>query len=207
MSEKEKATEELILDAAMKVFTRRGFAATRTEDVAKEAGISRTLLHYYYRDKQTMFDIIFETRFQEFFKGVFSILASEAALLEKIKLLVDHEIGTLSKHPDLPRFVIGEIAQQPERLIQYGQKMNVNPRLLLEKFTKQVKEEVSRGSIVPIDGRQLLMNIISLCVYPFVAKPIIKTMMQLDENTFLDLMDQRKKEVYEFIIKGIKTEV
>jgi hypothetical protein len=49
-----------------------------------------------------------------------------------------------------------------------------------------------------------MMNIMSLCIYPFVARPIIKTMMQLDENSFMDMMAQRKKEVYEFIINAIK---
>jgi AcrR family transcriptional regulator len=59
MSEKkEKPTEEVILEAAMKVFTRRGFAAARTEEIAKEAGINRALLHYYYRDKETIFNLI-----------------------------------------------------------------------------------------------------------------------------------------------------
>lgn len=202
--EKKQATEELILDAAIKVFTRRGFSATRTEEIAKEAGISRTLLHYYYRDKQTIFNLIFETRFKEFFGGIMSIFQSDEPLLTKIQLLVNHEIDILSRHPDLPRFVIMEIAQQPERLIQYGQKMNVNPRAFIEKFDTQVKEEIARGSIAPIDARQLLMNIMSLCVYPFVSKPIIKTMMQLDENSFQNLMDRRKQDVYEFILKGLK---
>ena len=74
---KEKPTEERILDAAMKVFTRRGFAAARTEEIAKEAGINRTLLHYYYRDKQTIFNLIFETRFKEFFTGLFLIFEAD----------------------------------------------------------------------------------------------------------------------------------
>jgi AcrR family transcriptional regulator len=201
---KVKPTEELILDAAMKVFTRRGFAAARTEEIAKEAGINRALLHYYYRDKETMFNLIFETRFKEFFGGVFTIIRSEAPLFEKIKNLIEHEINTFSLHPDLARFVIAEIAQQPERLIKYGQKMNINPRLLITSFENQVNAEVDSGTINPIAGRQLMMNIMSLCIYPFVARPIIKTMMQLDENSFMDMMAQRKKEVYEFIINAIK---
>jgi AcrR family transcriptional regulator len=200
----EKPTEELILDAAAKVFTRRGFAAARTEEIAKEAGINRALLHYYYRDKETIFNLIFETRFKEFFGGVFSIVQSQAPLFEKLKQVIEHEINTLIKHPDLARFVIVEIAQQPERLLRYGQKMNINPRAVIESFQKQVKEEVDRGVIQAIEGRQLLMNIMSLCIYPFVARPVIKTMMQLDENSFLAMMEQRKKEVYEFIMNAIK---
>lgn len=202
---KEKPTEELILDAAMKVFTKKGFAAARTEEIAKEAGINRALLHYYYRDKQTMFNLIFETRFKEFFKGLFVIFeADNISLFEKIKRMVEHEINTLTKHPDLARFIITEIAQQPELLIEYGKKLGVNPRLFIEGFEKQVSKEVSAGIIKPIEGKQLLINIMSLCIYPFVAKSIIQTMMTVEETTFYQMTEHRKKEISEFIISAIK---
>lgn len=200
-----KPTEELILDAAMKVFTRKGFAAARTEEIAKEAGINRALLHYYYRDKQTMFNLIFETRFKEFFKGLFVIFESDnLTLFDKIKRMVEHEINTLMKHPDLARFIITEIAQHPELLLEYGKKLGINPRLFIAAFEEQVSKEVNAGSIKPIEGKQLLINIMSLCVYPFVAMPIINTMMQLGDDTFDAMMVQRKKEVHEFIINAIK---
>lgn len=198
-----RSSEELILNAAIKVFTRKGYAGARMEEIAKEAGINRALLHYYFRDKETMFNLIFETKFKEFFTGVFGAFQSDAPFFEKIKRIIDHEITVLSKHPDLARFVIMEIAQQPDRLIQFGQKLGLNPRAMLEHFQKEIQQNILEGKIRPIDGRQLLMNIISICIYPFVAKPIIKTMMQMDENTFMDLMDKRKKDAYEFIINAI----
>ena len=202
---KEKPTEELILDAAMKVFTRKGFSAARMEEIAKEAGINRALLHYYYRDKQTMFNLIFESRFKEFFKGLFVIFeADNISLFEKISRMVDHEISTLTRHPDLARFIITEIAQTPDLLIEYGKKLGVNPRLFIEAFEKQVLKEVSEGMIKPIEGKQLLINIMSLCIYPFVAKPVIQTMMTVDEATFYQMTEMRKKEVSEFIINAIK---
>jgi TetR/AcrR family transcriptional regulator len=201
----EITTEERILEAAMKVFTTRGFAATRTEDIAKEAGINRTLLHYYYRDKQTIFNLIFETRFKEFFKGLFLIFeADNISLFDKIRRMVDHEITMLTKHPDLARFIITEIAQNPELLIEYGKKLGMNPRVLKQSFEDLVAREIRERNIKPIEGRQLLMNIMSLCIYPLVAKPIIKTMMSVDETTFNEMMEQRKKEVSEFIINAIK---
>ena len=201
----EKSTEELILDAATEVFTRKGFAAARTEDIAKQAGINRALLHYYYRDKQSIFNIIFETRFKEFFHGLFVIFeADDLPFSEKLRRMVDHEIGTLMKHPDLARFIITEVGQNPERLLEYGKKLGVNPRILLDTFERQVELEIGTGLIRSIQGRQLLMNIMSLCIYPFVAKPIIQTMMQLNEVSFSEMMEVRKKEVYDFIINAIR---
>ncbi len=173
------------------------------EEIAKEAGINRALLHYYFRDKETMFNLIFETQFKEFFSGIGTILNTQKPLFEKIREIVRHEINVLTVHPDLPRFIITEVASQPERLIQYGQKMGINPRQILEIFNQQVEHEVNQGKLIQIEGRQLLMNIMSLCVYPFAAKPIVKTMMQMDEKTFGQMMEKRKEEVYQFIIKAI----
>ena len=198
-----KPSEELILNSAMKVFTRRGYAAARMEEIAKEAGINRALLHYYFRDKETMFNLIFEKQFKEFFSGIATTLSTNKNLYDKIREIVSHEINVLMHHPDLPRFIITEVALQPERLIQYGQKMGINPRHILEIFNEQVKQEVRLGRIIQIEGRQLLMNIMSLCVYPFAAKPIIKTLMQMDEKSFGMMMEKRKEEVYQFIIKAI----
>ena len=74
---------------------------------------------------------------------------------------------------------------------------------MLAQFNSQVEEAIAQQRIIPIESRQLLMNIMSMCIYPFVAKPIIKTMMQMDENSFGELMEKRKNDVYEFIIKAI----
>lgn len=201
----EKTTEEKILDAASMVFTKKGFAATRTEEIARQAGMNRALLHYYYRDKQTIFNIIFETQFSEFFKGLFVIFdAGNISFFEKIRRMIHHEINTLLKHPDLARFVINEIAQDPERLLKHGNKIGINPRILIDAFEKQTEEEIKNGTIRPIEGRMLLIHIMSLCLYPFVARPVLETLMQLNSEQFTALMERRKEETYEFIINSIK---
>src|SRR5579859_5482121 len=67
---KEASTEEKIKEAARKLFTQKGFAATRTRDIAEEAGINLALLNYYFRSKQKLFDLIMMENFQEFIKGI-----------------------------------------------------------------------------------------------------------------------------------------
>jgi TetR/AcrR family transcriptional regulator len=201
----EKSTEALILDAAMEVFTRKGYAATRTEDIARQAGMNRALLHYYYRDKKTIFNIIFESRFGEFFRGLFVIFdADNISFFDKIRRMIHHEISTLIKHPDLARFVIMEIAQDPGRLLIHGKKLGIDPRILIGSFEKHIQEEVRKGTIRPIDGRTLLVNIMSLCIYPFVAKAVIQTLMQVNDEEFLQMMEVRKEETYNFIVNSIK---
>lgn len=199
-----KTTEEIIMDAAIKVFTRGGYAAARTSDIAREAGINRALLHYYFRDKQTIFNLIFEGRFKEFFGGLFQVMQSEDSLEEKIRKIINHEIGTLILHPDLPRFIAIEVASRPELLVEYGTKLGLNPRMLIARFEELTRAEIAKGNIRDIDPKQLLINIMSLSIYPFVAQPIIRVMMQMDPVMFQQSMERRKQEVFEFVMNAIK---
>ena len=72
------------------------------------------------------------------------------------------------------------------------------------KLIQQIEAEVKAGNIYPINPAQLVMNMLSLCVLPFIAKPMFISVMNIDEKTFLDLMLDRKKSVPEFIINSIK---
>ena len=204
VKEKDANTEESILRAARKVFTGKGYAGARMDDIAKEAGINRALLHYYFRNKAKMFEVVFEERFKEFFSGLMGILQSDLELKEKINAIIDHDITMISKHPDLPLFILQEVNQNPERLKSFIQKLGAKPGSILNEFSNQVKAEVKKGSIKEITGIQLMMNILSLCIYPFIARPMIQFMNGLSDKEFDALMQNRKNEVSEFILKGIQ---
>ena len=205
MKEKlDNQTEKAILEAAGKVFTCKGFAAARMEDIAKEAGINRALLHYYFRSKDKMFDLIFNQRVHEFFSGLGEIVLSERKLEHKIRAIIEHEITVLLAHPYLPIFVLQELNQNPERMLEHAHKAGAHPSLLLKKFSIQVKEEIKKGKIRAIDPSQLLMNIMSMAIYPFIAKPVIKTILETDDVGFEVVMKRRKKEVTDFILQALK---
>ena len=61
----EKNKEKLILDAAIGLFTAQGFAATRMEDVAKKAGISKGLTYFYYKNKEDLFMALTKKAFEQ----------------------------------------------------------------------------------------------------------------------------------------------
>lgn len=201
---RDNGTEKAILDAAGKVFTLKGFAAARMDDIAKEAGINRALLHYYFRSKDKMFDLIFDQRVHEFFSGLGEIILSDRELEEKIKAIIEHEITILIAHPYLPIFVLQEVNQNPQRMLEHAQKAGAHPSLLLKKLSIQVKEEIKNGKIRAIDPSQLLMNIMSMAIYPFIARPILKTVLETDDAGFELVMKRRKKEVTDFILRALK---
>lgn len=201
---RDNQTEKAILEAADKVFIQKGFAAARMEDIAQEAGINRALLHYYFRSKDKMFDIIFALRVKEFFSGLGEIIFSSRDFREKIEAIVEHEITILLAHPYLPIFVLQELNQNPQRMLDHAQKSGAHPSMLLKKFSADVKVEINNGTIRKLDATHLLINIMSMVIYPFVARPILKGILETDDAGFAITMTNRKKEITEFIIQAIK---
>jgi hypothetical protein len=199
---KEKSTEEKILLAAKKTFLTKGMAGARMQDIADVAGINKALLHYYFRSKEKLFEVIFMEAAQKLFQEITSIFESDMPLFEKIENICEQYINTMSENPHLPLFVLNEINRDPKNFLKkiWNKQGFPGP----QKFLDQVKKEAKKGVIKKVNPLQLLINLISLCIFPFVGKAMIQSTNGLDELQFLDFMIQRKKEIPKFIIDSIK---
>ncbi|HEV8504032.1 MAG TPA: TetR/AcrR family transcriptional regulator [Chitinophagaceae bacterium] len=198
---KEQNTEEKILAAAKKVFLKQGMAGARMQDIANEAGINKAMLHYYFRSKEKLFEKIFTELAQHFFPRLVKIFESDEPLFRKIELFVAEYIDQMRRTPYLPIFVLNEVNRQPEKFIK---KMMGNRKPPVKKFIDDIQSEGKKGIIKPINPLQLLLNIISLCVFPFVARPMFQLVTNIDKTMFDKILEQRKEEVSKFIIDAIK---
>jgi AcrR family transcriptional regulator len=198
----DKSTEERILDAAKKVFISKGMYGARMQDIADEAGINKALLHYYFRSKQKLFEVIFAAAAQKLFVKINFIFESDMPLFEKIEHFTEEYITVMSENPYLPLFVLNEISQDPQTFFNkvWGKQNLPRPK----KFLDQIEKEVKKRTIRRIDPLQLLMNLISMTIFPFVAKSMFQYNLGLSESQYKNFMDQRKKEVPKFIIDSIK---
>jgi AcrR family transcriptional regulator len=200
-SKKIDTTEQRILDAAKKVFVKEGMAGARMQDIADAAGINKAMLHYYFRSKEKLFETIFIEVAQHFFPKIMMIFESDQGLFKKIEMFAAEYIDQMKLTPYLPIFILNEINRQPETFIKKMMGNRVPP---VKRFFEDVEKEIKKGVIKPIDGAQLLLNIISLCIFPFVARPMFQMVMNMDRAMFDKMLEQRKKEVPEFIIESIK---
>lgn len=198
---KDLSTEEKILNAAKKVFLTKGMDGARMQDIADEAGINKALLHYYFRSKDKLFEHIFLEVVSAFLPRIFAILESEISLFDKIELFCNEYITQEIKTPYVPIFILNEINRQPQTFLK---KVLGNQKPPLGKVLAQIEKETKAGIIKPIEPLQLLMNILSLCIFPFVASPLIRLIAGIDNKQFNAMMEQRKKEVPQLIIQSIK---
>jgi len=199
---KDGSAEERILAAARKVFTTKGMAGARMQDIANEAGINKAMLHYYFRDKEKLFEVVFLEEAQKFFPKINGIFNSDASLFEKIENFVNEYIEEMLLNPYLPWFVMNEINRDPDQFMYriWGKENLPDPG----KFLIQIEKEVKKGTIKRVNPMHLLMNLLSMTIFPFVAKPMLTRNLQLNEMQFRSMMEERRKEIPKFIIDSIK---
>jgi len=190
------------LDAARNVFIRKGLDGARMQDIADEAGINKALLHYYFRTKDKLFEMIFMETVGKIFPRFEMILLSDMDFFEKIRLIVSSYIEVIIHNPYLPLFVLNEMNKNPEfGIVDF---FKVQRPVVIHRFMEDIEKEVSKGTIKAVSPAHLLVNMMSMCIFPFVAKPVINIMLDLDELQFRNMMEQRKRVVAEFIIESIK---
>lgn len=202
VKKKDIGAEQKILAAARKVFMTKGMTGARMQDIADEAGINKALLHYYFKDKDKLFETIFMEEAQKFFPRINMIFQSEKSLFEKIRDFVTEYIDEMVENPYLPWFVMNEINRDPDKFLYkvWGNENLPKPA----KFLEQVEAEVKKGTIKRVHPMHLLMNMISMTIFPFIGRPMFMRNLRISDKQFREIMEQRKKEIPEFIIAAIK---
>lgn len=198
----EKSTSDKILAAAKVVFMTKGMAGARMQDIANEAGINKALLHYYFRNKEQLFEVIFEQATHDLFPRINQIIDSDLPLFKRIELFCEEYITVMTENPYLPMFVMYEMHQNPERFIRKMWTKHDAPRP--GKFLEVIEKEIQKGTIKKISPLHLLMNMLSLTIFPFVGKPLFQFNLKIDELQYRAIMEQRKTEIPRFIIDAIK---
>ncbi len=201
MTQNNNNTEETILNAALKIFKQKGFDGTTVQDIAVEAGTTKSMVNYYFRSKEKLFLNIFYTEFKNLFSSLASFIGSDLPLKSKIEKIVEIDIDRLSEIPDLPIFILTEVNHNPDIVFKNLGSFPID--LLISGLSKQISEEVHNGKIKYIDAKELLINIQSLTIYPFLAKPMLINVLGLTENNFKEMLIKRKKDVPEIIWQSL----
>ncbi|MDH5398724.1 MAG: TetR/AcrR family transcriptional regulator [Cyclobacteriaceae bacterium] len=201
-AQKHSETAQKILEAAHKVFVKKGMYGARMQEIADEAGINKALLHYYFRSKALLFDAIFQKIFSQFLPGILQILEGEQNFEEKIKVFVGHYLDQFVNNKYLPVFIVNEIHQNPQRLYEMGQALRGLPS---SRFITQLKEGIEAGKYLPVTPEHFMMNMISLTIFPVLASPVLTEIFSMDSQTTRQFFEDRKKIVPEMILNSIST--
>ncbi|HMA61242.1 MAG TPA: TetR/AcrR family transcriptional regulator [bacterium] len=203
---KTESTKQKILQAAQKVFVEEGLKGARMQKIADIAGVNKAMLHYYFKNKDNLFRKVFESIAPIMFTRILNVLNEDIDLFEKITKLVDNYLTLLNQNKNIPILIITEINRQPDKFseifINSIQSIGVNPVEILQ---NDINGEVKKGRIRDIPAQELIVNTISLCVFPIAGRKIFKKFtFENDDKKLNEFLKNRKKTVSEFIINSIK---
>ncbi len=184
------STETKIKEVARKIFTQKGYAATRTRDIAQEAGVNLALLNYYFRSKEKLFEMVITEELQRFFGVVYGIAVNEGMDLDqKLETLIDLYAQMLNENPELPLFILNEIQQNPKRF------QDVIPtKKIFENSTLIKQFQEKNPNVAPI---QFLYSFVGMLIFPYLSRPILGDLLKED---FQKVMLERKP----LILKWVK---
>ncbi len=202
-------TEQRILDAANAVFLRRGTGGARMQEIANEAGVNHALLHYYFRSKDQLATAVFQRAAGSLLPAVIKVLLSDIDLKDKVAAVVSTELDHLTRSPHLPAYIISEMAHHPERIealvaARTGNAPGVIGEQVKAAVGRQIDAAVAAGTMRRIDPAQFIVNLISLCIFPFAARPMLMVMLGLDDEKFAAFIEQRRVELPEFFLKALQ---
>jgi AcrR family transcriptional regulator len=197
----EPGTERKILEAAGKVFMKKGRLGASMQDIADEAGINRTLLHYYFRNKEKLFDTIFAKILARIFPTMVAAFASNKPFIDKVQIFVDTYTDILVENPYLPVFVFQEISLNPDRLAGIIQQTGLDPDIALRGLSKELE---SLG-IVDMDPRHLIADILGMVIFPYIGRALFqKIAFKDDALAYEKFLEERKIHVPEIVSMALQ---
>ncbi len=205
MGNKDTTTEQAILNAAETVFLSKGYAAARTTEIARMAGVNHAMLHYYFRTKENLFDTVFDQKVELFANSFAFILEKNLPFLKKIALAVETHFDFLTSNPQLPQFVLGEILSNPDRKNRLIKALLPRIGTIFEQWEKEIKQEIKKGNIAKTTARDLVLNIASLNVFSVIASHIFFDMEQKkSQKEIHQYFTERKKNNVTVILKNLQ---
>ncbi|WP_339736192.1 helix-turn-helix domain-containing protein [uncultured Sunxiuqinia sp.] len=200
MNAKKDNTEEKILDAAKNIFIKKGMDGARMQEIADAAGINKALLHYYFRSKDKLFDAIFSRILSFAFPKIGQILQADQPFLLKVEQVIDTYLDLLYKHPYLPAFILKEVNRDPSMFFKLVLKHGFSPAPIFE----IIEEAMDRKEIIRMNPKHLVVHVLSMCIFPFAAKPVINfVLFNEDKQATQDFFEERKQEVKQFVLRAI----
>ena len=195
MANRETGTEQLIKDTARRIFLIEGKLHATTATIAKEAGIPRTSVHYYFRSRDILFRQVFDEALKDLTNRLNDVLESKLSFKAKIENFVTVVTEETLLYPYLETFVVTEIISQ---------QFTLPDKSMPDKwavFLIEVKREMEEGTIQEMDPLQFVLNLFALMAYPAIAAPLYTKLFNISDARYRELLEGRREVVLKLIFK------
>ena len=199
-----QSKEQQILDAAEREFLEKSYDGARTTSIAKAAGVTHAMLHYYFRTKEQLFEHIIDKKMSEMVPLMTHLFGnSDLPLVRRIEEAVSVHFDFVVANPDLPRFLINEVLPHKERCDLFRSKIE-NVLYLVDNLQREVNEAAARGEVEQFNVLLLFQSVLSLNIFPSVMANMIENLLGDNGQSMKEVLAQRKAENIELIMRRIK---
>jgi AcrR family transcriptional regulator len=187
-----------ILQAARQEFIKEGISGARTQAMADHIGVTKAMIHYYFKTKENLFKEVFRESSARLMEGIMEILNEDKPLFTKIESFIDQLINRLEQNPKLAGFIIGELNSHPEITIPIFQSSYEYQGSV---FAQQLREAASNYETITVTPHQLITNILSLCMIPYTGQGFLQSLLELnDDHEYTHFLEQRREIIKDTII-------
>ncbi|WP_108823097.1 TetR/AcrR family transcriptional regulator [Dysgonomonas sp. Marseille-P4361] len=204
MFNREECTEvkERILNEARELFIKNGYKGTSVRDIAKASGTNVAMVNYYFQSKYNLFEIVFEETLDVFTKRIFETISSDLPFLELIESWIHTYYELLFEYPQIATFILNEVSLNPEGLTNRIKKRN--PYNAFTKIEERMEEAIQKGIIRETPAADFLLNVLSMCMFPFMFGKMAMTLMEIPQSLYNELISNHEKYVIEFTLNALK---
>lgn len=194
-----EATQAVILAAAEEEFARHGLTAARTEVIAAKTGVAKSMIYYYFKDKEGLYRAVLERSHADLLQTIQKLelepLSAEVALEEFLKALLD----CVSHNPKLPTIMFHEAVQNQGKYYKNSSSVSIDSMLIAI-----LERGVAAGIFRPLDPFQSAINIIGTCLFYFIGAGNIQQFPQGKRLLSKSMLEQHTQEAIALILTGVK---
>ena len=199
-------TEDKIIDAARRIFREKGKDGARMQEIADLAGINKALVHYYFRSKDILFDRVFETELKEVLHHLLTTVNDRTDFYTFIHDFVQTYLNNIAPRRNVIRFVLWEADNKQDQFFVYLSESFKEHGYTENPIIRRITKAIDSGEIRRCDPVNLVLSILSMAIFPFIAAPILERIFPGLDISDQDFIDHRTSELTGFIWNGVKPE-
>lgn len=201
MAEETLDTAAKILKAAEEEFMEKGYGNAKMMSIAARAGVSHSMLHYYYRSKGKLFQMIFDEKAKLIVSILEGVHDKEISFKEVISHFVMNQFDLMRENDRFVWFMIDELIHNKENLTKIMEIVLPKVTGYIQCVNDMLEKEVKAGNVREIKLMDLIVNIVSINVASFLFLPVLGQIMpEADINRYLD---ERRRSNVGFILDSI----
>jgi AcrR family transcriptional regulator len=197
-------TEQKILDAATDVFLEKGHDGARMQEIADRAGINKALLHYYFRSKQKLFLTVFKKEAKSMLSGIFSLLSPTDKFEIFLEKFIDGYLQNVAARKNILRFILWELDKTPQEVASWFFEVFEEGGFPGNPLILRVEKAIQDGEIRPVDPKNFVISLLGMCVFPFIAEPMLKHLLPGFNTEISNFAKDRTEAIMDLIYSDLK---